>query len=69
MILYPNLDYKILLNEKNVNRFFGVLAYVIKVFIYFCSKSQEDTFIVYFVRIFSVFDSYNPVRKRTAPAL
>jgi hypothetical protein len=45
------------------------LAYVIKVFIYFCSKSQEDTFIVYFVRIFSVFDSYNPVRKRTAPAL
>ena len=49
--------------------FFGISAYVIKAAIFFCSKSQEAAFIVYFVRIFSVFDSYNPVRKRTAPAL
>ena len=55
MILYPNLDYKILLNEKNVNRFFGILAYVIKADIPFCSKSQEAACIVYFVHIFLLF--------------
>ena len=39
------------------------MAYVIKVFIYFCSKSQEDTLIVYFVRIFRFLTAIIPYEK------
>ena len=67
MILYPNLDYKILLNEKNVNRFFGVLAYVINPEFPFCVKSQKAALIVYFMHVFLFLTAVITVEKEQVP--